>query len=79
MKLLDAAERVLREASKSLHSREIVAYAKKRGWIAPRGRTPDHSLQAAIWKDIKALGSRSRFVVSGRGSVDRKYSLRSRC
>jgi hypothetical protein len=76
MKLLEAAERVLRSTARPMHSAEIIEYAKKRCWITPKGRTPDHSLQAAIWRNMKELGRRSPFVVLGGGTINRKYSLR---
>ena len=77
MNYLDAAERTIREQNKPLHSNEIVEYAKKRGWISPRGKTPANSLQAAIWRDTKRFGNSSRFLMIGRGKYHRKYSLRS--
>jgi hypothetical protein len=76
MMLTDAAERVLMKFGRPLHSKEIVEYAVKQGWIIPTGKTPDHSLQAALWTDIKRKGSRSRFRMVGNGRVDRKYWLR---
>jgi hypothetical protein len=74
---LEAAEKALQINAKPMHSREIVLYAKKRGWIDCKGKTPNHSVQAAIWKNIKKLGSRSRFVMTGRVKQQRKYSLRA--
>jgi hypothetical protein len=78
MKLSDAAERVLRKIGRSLHSAEIVEYAVKYGWIIPKGKTPDHSLQAAVWTDIRRNGSRSRFRMVGQGKVHRRYWLREK-
>jgi hypothetical protein len=76
MKLTDAAEKVLRKIGRPMHSTEIVEYAAKHGWIVPRSKTPDHSLQAAVWTDIKRNGSQSRFQMVGRGKINRKYWLR---
>lgn len=67
MKLADAAEKVLRKIRRPMHSNEIVEYAVKQGWIIPRSRTPDHSLQAAIWTDIRRNGSQSRVQNGGAG------------
>jgi hypothetical protein len=76
MKLTDAAEKVLRKFGQPMHSTEIVEYALKQGWITPKGKTPDHSLQAALWTDIERNGSGSRFRMVGKGRVHRKYWLR---
>lgn len=76
MTLIDAAERVLRVTGRPMHSTEIIAYARRRGWITTGGKTPDHSLQAAIWKSMKQLGTRSPFAMVGRGTRYKKYSLR---
>jgi hypothetical protein len=76
MNLEAAAECALRETGKPMSSREILRYGTRRGWITPRGRSPEHSVQAAIWKNRKRLGKRSPFTVIGRG-IYGKYSLRS--
>jgi hypothetical protein len=77
MKYIEVAERTLRENERAMHSTEIIAYAKKRGWISPRGKTPDHSLQAAIWRDMKERGRNSPFVMTSGRTLRRKYALRS--
>jgi hypothetical protein len=76
MMLRDAAEKVLKEVGRPMHSAEIVKYAIKRGWITPKSKTPDHSLQAVVWKDIQRNGSRSRFKMIGQGRIRRRYWLR---
>lgn len=76
MTLLDAAEKALRMAGQPLHSTEIIALAVRRNWIHPRGRTPDHSLQAALWTDIRDNGRQSRFKMVGDSPIKRKYALR---
>jgi hypothetical protein len=80
MNLKDAAERVLKKVGRPMHSTDIIDFAIKRGWIAPRGKTPDHSLQAAIWAETHDDRNQSRFriVVEGEGPVHRKYWLRKR-
>jgi restriction system protein len=70
-----AAERVLRTVGKPLHSYEIVEYALKRGWVVSSGKTPHHTLQVAIWSDIKKNGSKSRFRMIGKGKKKRKFWL----
>jgi len=77
MKYIEVAEKALRENKRPMHSMEIIAHARKRGWISPHGKTPDHSLQAAIWKDIKKRGRNSPFVMTGGRTLRRKYTLRS--
>lgn len=76
MNLLDAAEKALRVAGGPLHSKQIIALAVSKGWIRPKGKTPDHSLQSAFWADINKKGSRSRFKVIGDVPVRKKYALR---
>ena len=76
MTLLDAAEKALRAAGEPLHSTQIIALAVSKGWIHPKGKTPDHSLQSAVWDDINQNGSRSRFKVIGDVPIRRKYALR---
>jgi hypothetical protein len=76
MNFLDAAEKALRAIGESLHSTQIIALAVRKGWIRPKGRMPDHSLQSALWADINGKGSRSRFKVVGSVPVRKKYTLR---
>ena len=64
---LDAAIRVLREAKKPLTCQEIVEWAVKKKYWRTKGATPQNSLNAAIARDIKAKGEKSRFVKTGRG------------
>lgn len=62
---LDAAERVLREAGRELHYKEIAERAIKQGLIKPGGATPAATLTAVIGQDIarcKARGEPQRFV-----------------
>jgi len=76
MKLSDAAEKVLRKVGRPMHSKEITDYATKQGWIIPKSKTPQHSLQLAVWTDIQRNGSRSRFQMVGQGRQHRKFWLR---
>ena len=61
-----------------MFSTEIVDYAIRQGWLNLSGRTPAHSLQGAIWLDIKKHGTNSRFVMVGskKAPVRRKYWLK---
>jgi hypothetical protein len=76
MTLVEAAKRALEQVGHPMHSKEIIAYAKSRGWINPRGKTPDHSLQAAIFKHIRQSGSGAIFTRIGKTPIHRKYALR---
>lgn len=76
MKLVEAAEKALRAFGEPMHSREIISFAKGKGWIKPEGRTPEHSLQGAIWKNIHLLGNKSPFRMVGIAKTKRKYALR---
>jgi len=78
MTLLAAAEVVLRQASEPLHSAEIVKRAVETGLIRrPSGRSPDHSLQAAVWRDInERRKTTSPFVLVGDGRINRRYWLK---
>lgn len=69
MSLLDAAYLVLKELDgEALGCKEIVTRAIARGlWNAGRGKTPASSLNAAIQREITALGDESRFTKSARG------------
>jgi hypothetical protein len=64
---LDAAVRVLKEAKKPLTCQEIVDRAIKRKFWRTEGATPQNSLNAALARDIKANGEKSRFIKTGRG------------
>jgi hypothetical protein len=64
---LDAAHRVLREAKKPLSCQEIVDRAIKKKYWRTEGATPQNSFNAAMAREIKANGEKSRFVKTGRG------------
>jgi len=78
MTIIEAAEKVLAEVGHLMHSMEIIQYAKRKGWIAPKGKTPHHSLQAAIFKHLRSHGKASLFVKVGGVRQLRKYDLRRR-
>jgi len=61
-----------------MHSMEIIQYAKQKGWIDPKGKTPHHSLQAAMFRHIRLHGRASIFVMVGDVRRLRKYALHRR-
>ncbi len=78
LSLVAMAEQVLAQSSRPLHSIEIVEIAVQRGLLQCTAKTPDHSLQAAIWRNRQRLGDESPFVMIGSGRMGRKYWLRSK-
>ena len=69
---LDAAAKVLAEASEPLNTKQMIeAMAEKGYWTSPGGKTPHATLYSAILREIKAKGSESRFVKSERGKFTR--------
>lgn len=66
---LDSAERVLKAdaARKPMHYEEITQRAIKYGWLVSNGLTPEASMSAQIYSDIKKCenqGRRSRFTMN---------------
>ena len=53
MTFLLAAETVLKSANRSLTTREITDVALRRGLIAPRGKTPEATMSAALYAAVK--------------------------
>jgi len=80
MSFIRAAELILKESSEPLHSAEIVERAVGLGLISrPKGRSPDHTLQAAIWRDInQRRKENSPFILVGDGRVNRRYWLKGK-
>jgi len=69
---LDAAAKVLAEASEPLSTKQMIeAMAEKGYWTSPGGKTPHATLYSAILREIKAKGSEARFVKSERGKFAR--------
>lgn len=65
---LDAAALVLGEEKRPMTAKELITLMEQRGyWKSPGGKTPDATLGAGIYKDIKERGEQSRFVRAGRG------------
>ena len=65
--LLEAAYHVLRDAKKPLTCQEIIDRAVKKKLHRSSGVTPANSLNAAVFREIKAQGEKARFVRVGRG------------
>ena len=64
---LDAAARVLGEASEPLRCAEIVRRMLEQGLWSTTGRTPAATINAAIIREIATKGDQSRFRKTGRG------------
>jgi hypothetical protein len=70
---LDAAAKVLAEASQALNAQEMIqAMADKGYWTSPGGKTPAATIYAAIISEIKNKGAEARFVKTQRGKFARK-------
>ncbi|OAI57942.1 hypothetical protein AYO47_00170 [Planctomyces sp. SCGC AG-212-M04] len=68
MSALDAAAKVLGEASQPMASKEMIeAMAAKKYWTSPGGKTPHATLYAAMLREINVKGNESRFVKTDRG------------
>ena len=67
---LDSAVKVLEDAWKPLHYREITLRAITRKLITPGGKTPADSMNFQISTDIKRKGATSRFVRVKAGVYD---------
>jgi hypothetical protein len=71
---LDAAVKVLGEATEPLTTKEMVeAMAAKNLWASPGGKTPHATLYSAILRELQSKGDASRFVKTDRGH----FQLRS--
>lgn len=76
--MLAAAEVILAKSTTPLHSNEIIALALSEGLIdTPSGKTPNFSLQSAIWRDMQRRKGESPFTAIGRGRY-RAYWLKSK-
>jgi hypothetical protein len=65
---LDAAAKVLAEASEPLTTRQMIdAMAAQGYWTSPGGATPAATLYSAIIREIAVKGKNSRFTKAGPG------------
>jgi hypothetical protein len=71
----DIARAAILKARRPISSREILEFAINSKLPVFAGKTPRHSIQAAIWKHIRKHKD-SPFVMVGSGRVHRKYWLK---
>lgn len=69
----DAALKVLTENNKPLSFHEITNIALKKGYLKTEGKTPERSMGAQLYTDIKSHSDKSLFVQLGKN----KFGLRS--
>ena len=55
----DIAYQILKEAGKSLHSKEITKIALKREWLKTAGKTPEATMNAQLVVDINSKKDKS--------------------
>lgn len=72
MSVKDAAHKVLKEAGHPLSGMELAHRIQRKGSWRTSGKTPQNTITAALYTDIKELGRKSRFVNPEKG----KFSLR---
>ena len=76
MKWLDAIERVLEESDRPLHSTEIARRAIANDWVETDAQFPEHTVQAAVWRQIKKGDNPRGFVMVGLGRRGSFYWLK---
>ena len=65
---LDAAAKVLGEATEPLTTKEMVEAMTTKGyWTSPGGKTPHATLYSAILRELQSKGDNGRFVKTDRG------------
>lgn len=65
---LDAAAMVLAEAKEPMRARDLIERMAAKGlWTSPGGKTPEATLYAAMSREIKLKGAKSRFRKTERG------------
>jgi len=70
MTFADAAYQLLEESSEPRHYRWLTEEARRRGWITTAGRTPEATMYAVLYAEIKNEvpgKTPSRFIRTGRG------------
>jgi hypothetical protein len=55
------AYQVLQEAKKPLHCKEITKIARNKKWLTTEGKTPEQTMCALLYADIKSQGRKSKF------------------
>ena len=61
----DSAYKVLKMKKKPLHIREITQIALKKGWLKPKGQTPEMTMNSQLIRDINSKKEKSRFRQKG--------------
>jgi restriction system protein len=64
---LNAAVRVLQEATEPLNCKEIVERILQNGYWSTNGKTPAATISAAMLREIKVKGDSARFRKVARG------------
>lgn len=65
---LDAAAKVLGEATEPMTTKEMVETMATKGyWSSPGGKTPHATLYSAILRELQSKGEASRFIKTERG------------
>jgi hypothetical protein len=68
---LDAAAKVLAQATKPMRAQDLVVAMAEQGlWSSPNGKTPHATLYAAIIREISAKGQAARFKKVDRGMFE---------
>jgi hypothetical protein len=67
MSVFDAAAKVLADAGKPMNAQEIAQAAIGKGYWSTNGKTPHATVHAALSREIKTAGDKSRFKRAGRG------------
>lgn len=68
-----AALKILREENKPLSFHDITTIALKKGYLKTAGKTPERSMGAQLYMDIKSKGNNSVFIQLGKN----RFGLRS--
>ena len=61
----DSAYKVLKLKKKPLHSKKITQIAIQKGWLKPKGSTPESTMYAQLTRDIQSNKTKSRFTKEG--------------
>jgi hypothetical protein len=67
---LDAATKVLAEASEPLNSKQIVERAFEKGYWKSGGKTPHATVYSAMLREIQVKGDQARFRKTARGQFE---------
>ena len=67
MNILNAVYTVLKDEKKPMRATELLAEITRRGLWKTNGESPEASIGASVYDDIKKHGSKSRFAKAGHG------------